>query len=67
MIEVTNPGEMPESVQLQVFKRSFSTKGTDGRGIGTYSMKLFGEKYLQGEVGFSCRNGNTSFYIIIPM
>jgi len=67
IIEVTNPGEMPESVQLQVFKRSFSTKGTDGRGIGTYSMKLFGEKYLQGEVGFSCRNGNTSFYIIIPM
>ncbi len=66
-IEVTNVGEMSESVQLQVFKRSFSTKGTDGRGIGTYSMKLFGEKYLKGEVGFSCKNGNTSFYITIPM
>jgi len=66
-IKVTNTGEMSESVQLQVFKRSFSTKGADGRGIGTYSMKLFGEKYLKGEVGFISTNGFTSFYIIIPI
>mgnify|MGYP006293419399 CR=1 len=36
---------------MLLFKRSFSTKGV-GRGIGTYSMKLFGEKYLKGKVDF---------------
>ena len=39
---VHNTEVMPEEVQLQVFQRSFSTKGQPGRGIGTYSMKLLG-------------------------
>jgi len=43
---VHNPSHMPRSIQLQMFQRSFSTKG-QGRGIGTYSMKLFGEQYLK--------------------
>ncbi|HEY5974006.1 MAG TPA: ATP-binding protein [Geobacteraceae bacterium] len=41
---VQNPGQIPEEVQLQLFQRSFSTKGEEGRGIGTYSIKLFGER-----------------------
>ncbi|MRR35943.1 PAS domain-containing sensor histidine kinase [bacterium] len=41
---VANPGAMPEEVQLQIFQRSFSTKAGTGRGIGTYSVKLFGER-----------------------
>ena len=45
---VSNPEVMPQEVQLQIFQRSFSTKGEAGRGIGTYSMKLFGERYLGG-------------------
>ena len=49
---VSNPEVMPESVRLQVFKRSFSTKGHD-RGLGTYSIKLLTENYLDGEVGFT--------------
>jgi len=49
---VHNPGEMSREASLQVFQRSFSTKGT-GRGLGTYSMKLLSEQYLQGKVGFS--------------
>lgn len=48
---VHNPGFMPRKVQLQVFQRSFSSKG-DGRGLGTYSMKLLTEQYLQGSVSF---------------
>lgn len=52
---VHNPGVMPPEVQLQVFQRSFSSKGTDGRGIGTYSVKLFGERYLKGVVNFVSR------------
>jgi signal transduction histidine kinase len=49
---VHNPGFIPRDVQLQIFQRSFSTKG-NGRGIGTYSMKLLSEGYLKGEVGFT--------------
>ncbi len=48
---VHNPTVMPREVQLQVFQRSFSTKGR-GRGLGTYSMKLLSERYLQGKVTF---------------
>jgi K+-sensing histidine kinase KdpD len=51
IIRAHNPGHMPRDVQQQVFQRSFSTKGT-GRGLGTYSMKLLGEKYLHGKVTF---------------
>ena len=64
---VHNPGCMPREVQLQVFKRSFSTKGA-GRGIGAYSMKLFAEKYLGGSVGFSSsEEAGTSFYVLLPL
>lgn len=51
-IWVHNQGGMPEQVRLQIFQRSFSTKGT-GRGLGTYSMKLLGERYLRGRVSFT--------------
>jgi signal transduction histidine kinase len=37
--------------QLQLFQRSFSTKGT-GRGLGTYSIRLLTENYLEGKVSF---------------
>jgi signal transduction histidine kinase len=49
---VHNPGEMTEEARLQVFQRSFSTKGA-GRGLGTYSVKLLTESYLMGKVGFN--------------
>jgi signal transduction histidine kinase len=64
---VHNPEVMPEEVQLQVFQRSFSTKGQPGRGIGTYSMKLFGEQYLGGKVDFvsRCPEG-TTFSLKLP-
>ncbi|MCF7816970.1 MAG: GHKL domain-containing protein [Kiritimatiellales bacterium] len=42
---------MPPEVQMQLFTRSFSTKGT-GRGLGTYSIKLITEKYLHGKASF---------------
>lgn len=49
---VHNPQAMPRNVQLQMFKRSFTTKGA-GRGLGTYSMKLLSERYLGGSVDFT--------------
>ncbi len=60
---VHNSTFISRDIQLQLFKRSFTTKGV-GRGIGTYSMKLLGEKYLKGKVGFKSSQGNgTTFYI----
>jgi signal transduction histidine kinase len=52
VFEVHNPSWMPPDVQLQIFQRSFSTKGA-GRGLGTYSIKLFSEQYLKGTVNFT--------------
>ncbi len=63
---VHNNNFIQREIQLQLFKRSFSTKGA-GRGIGTYSMKLFGEKYLKGKVWFeSGTEKGTTFFIQIP-
>jgi K+-sensing histidine kinase KdpD len=63
---VHNPGVIPQEVQLQIFQRSFSTKG-EGRGIGTYSVKLFGEKYLKGKISFVSRKPEgTTFTFILP-
>ncbi|WP_159518929.1 sensor histidine kinase [Sunxiuqinia indica] len=60
---VHNKTYIPREIQMQIFQRSYSTKGKN-RGLGTYSMKLLGERYLNGNVGFtSTHEGGTSFYI----
>jgi len=64
---VHNETVMPESVKMQMFQRSFSTKG-EGRGIGTYSLKLLGEKYLKGDVYFTSEEGEgTTVAITLPV
>jgi sensor histidine kinase regulating citrate/malate metabolism len=64
---VHNPGFIDDEVQQQLFNRSFSTKGK-GRGLGTYSMKLFGEKYLGGKVGFTSSEwAGTEFFLELPV
>lgn len=61
LFRVHNPTAMPRNVQLQLFQRSFSTKGP-GRGLGTYSMKLLSERYLGGKVSFvSSEEHGTTF------
>jgi len=64
---VHNSHYIPEPNQAQIFMRSFSTKGS-GRGIGTYSIKLFTEQYLKGRAWFtSSPQQGTTFYIEIPV
>lgn len=63
---VRNPGEMAADVQQRIFRRSFSTKATRGRGIGTWSVKLLAERYLGGTVSFSCAGGSTVFSVELP-
>ena len=62
---VHNPGQMPDDSRLQVFQRSFSTKGA-GRGLGTYSIRLLTEKYLKGKVSFTTGPGGTEFKVEYP-
>ncbi len=67
MFAVKNSGYIPHDHQLQLFKRSFSTKGT-GRGLGTYSIKLLTEKYLEGKVWFeSSVEKGTAFFAWYPL
>lgn len=65
--EVLNPGEIPEAAALRIFEKHYSTKGGTGRGIGTWSMKLLGERYLRGQVGFDSDGGKTRFYLGLPL
>jgi hypothetical protein len=62
---VHNPKFIPRDIEMQVFMRSFSTKGTQ-RGIGTYSMKIIGEQHLGGIVDFTTsETGGTTFFIVL--
>jgi signal transduction histidine kinase len=64
---VHNPNYMAREIQLQVFQRSFSTKGR-GRGLGTYSVKLLTERYLKGRVTFTTSPaGGTTFIARYPL
>lgn len=63
---IHNDSEMPRQVQLQVFQRSFTTKGP-GRGYGTYLMRLLAKRYLKGNVWFESGGGmGTTFVISLP-
>jgi len=66
IFKVHNNKLISKNIQLQIFQRSFSTKGID-RGLGTYSMKLFVENYLNGKVHFESNELNgTTFYVELP-
>jgi hypothetical protein len=65
---VWNAHPIPQEVAGRVFQRNFSTKGQEGRGIGTYSMKLFGEQVLGGSISFtSTVEDGTIFRAAFPL
>ena len=65
-LSVRNSAYIPRELQLQIFQRSFSTKGR-GRGIGTYSMRMLAERYLGAEIGFtSDEHDGTTFRLLLP-
>ncbi|MGC4118418.1 MAG: HAMP domain-containing sensor histidine kinase [Myxococcales bacterium] len=67
VFEVRNPTPMAQETQLQMFQRSFSTKGP-GRGLGTYSIRLLSERYLQGKVSFTSNpESGTCFVVDYPV
>lgn len=65
---VWNRQFIPENIALRIFQRNFTTKQQAGRGIGTFSMKLFGEKILGGKVNFTTsKEEGTRFTYTIPL
>ena len=63
---VQNPGFMPRETQMQIFKRSFSTKGKN-RGLGTYSMRVL-SRFLHGTVYFTTSEElGTRFIVDYPV
>ena len=67
LFRVWNAGAIPAAHAARIFHRFFSTKAGEGRGHGTYVMKLFGETYLHGRLGFtSSPEGGTAFELRLP-
>ncbi|KAB2838093.1 MAG: HAMP domain-containing histidine kinase [Melioribacteraceae bacterium] len=65
---IKNESVIPEHIQNQLFKRSFSTKQKKGRGLGLYSVKLIVEQFLNGKVTFASNEQNgTTFTISLPI
>lgn len=64
---VHNHTVIPEELQQDIFRRSFSTKRPD-RGLGLYSVLLLTERYLNGEPGFTSSHGcGTEFFLRLPL
>ncbi|MFO8235951.1 MAG: HAMP domain-containing sensor histidine kinase [Bacteroidales bacterium] len=63
---VHNYTYIPKKEQIKIFERNYSTKG-ENRGLGTYSMKLLGDNYLNGKVYFKTDSKKgTTFYFELP-
>jgi signal transduction histidine kinase len=64
---VHNPGAIALEIAARIFQRSFSTKTEAGHGLGTYSMRLYAEQYLGGQVAFtSSDESGTTFKLTLP-
>ncbi|MFH1985110.1 MAG: HAMP domain-containing sensor histidine kinase [Pseudomonadota bacterium] len=64
---VWNRQPIPQPIALRIFQRNFTTKNEAGRGLGTYSMKLFGEQALSGKVDFETGPAGTTFWLELPI
>jgi len=68
IFRVWNDAVIPPPTALRVFQHYFTTKEESGRGVGTYSMKIFGEKLLGGNVSFtSTKADGTWFNFSLPI
>lgn len=68
LFSIWNQMVIPPEVQLRVFQRNYSTKASEGRGLGTFSMKFLGEKVLGGKVSFTSKEAQgTTFYFWLPV
>ena len=60
---IHNDAVIPMEIQSQLFYKSTSSKSSD-RGLGTFSMRLVGEKYLKGKVNFTSSEADGTLFMI---
>ena len=65
-ISVWNRQWIPEDLVAGFFRRNFSTKEGEGRGLGTYAMKLLGETYLRRKGRLYILRGGRDCLPILP-
>lgn len=59
---------IPEEMRRRIFQRNYTTKAEPGHGLGTYSIKLFGETFLGGKVSFeTSEESGTVFRFCLPL
>jgi signal transduction histidine kinase len=68
IFSVWNRQAIAPHIAPRIFQRNFSTKSGSGRGLGTFSMRLFGETYLKGQVSFvTSEDQGTTFSLTLPL
>ncbi len=67
VFQVTNSSIIiPKEVREKIFKKGFTTKGSEGSGFGLYNVKNLVKKY-NGEIHVKCDDSSgTSFIISLP-
>ena len=64
---VQNPVVIPPDIAARIFQRSFTTKASGGRGLGTFGLRLLTERYLGGRLDFTTgENTGTQFTLRLP-
>ncbi|OEU69875.1 MAG: hypothetical protein BA863_06770 [Desulfovibrio sp. S3730MH75] len=66
IFEISSENFIPKDDQFRIYRKFFSTKG-EGRGLGTYSVKMFTDNYLQGTTWFETSTEGTTFFVKIPI
>jgi hypothetical protein len=65
---VWNDQPIADDAAQRIFQRNFSTKPENGRGLGTFAMRLLGETYLRGQISFKTSpSDGTQFSFRLPM
>lgn len=64
-LTISNPGCLPEKVQLKLFKRYVSTKG-ESRGLGLFLARRIARNYLGGDLTCELADGRVAFIVRLP-
>lgn len=62
LFEVENSGMIDEETQKRIFEKGFSTKGTEGHGLGLFIVKTLTEE-LNGKLSFISKDDRIRFMV----
>lgn len=66
-ITITDNGKgIPDSIKERIYEPYFSTKNTQGTGLGLYMAKTIVEKHMEGTLSHRAEDRGASFIITLP-